>query len=309
MNPSWIGIRASAVLAILGSAMTLFLAGTLAWAAFHVSEAESPAMSQPMLKGMMIALAVFFAAFGVWGITTAAGVLRRRPWSRLSMIIFAVLLVGMGGSAVVGMLFIHLPDTPNVAPAVMRYVRLGITTFYASLTVIGVWWLMLFNGRATKLYFSGERPAAQPASPARPLSITIIGWYLLLGAIGSAAGAVLRLPGMFFGLTFTGWTALAVYTAFAAAQIFLGTGLLQLQNSARMASIVYFGVAVANVIACVLLPGFPDRMRILMNAFPAWQRANYPLPEVAAMQGMMLCGTLFALVPIWFLVRRRPAFA
>src|SRR3989442_128315 len=79
----------------------LGVAGVLVWVAFNGPE-QSTAM-----KPALLALAVFFAALTGWGIATAAGVFRRRGWARGSMIIFAVLLAGMGGSAVLGIAFIR----------------------------------------------------------------------------------------------------------------------------------------------------------------------------------------------------------
>ncbi|MBZ5619569.1 MAG: hypothetical protein LAQ69_12725 [Acidobacteriia bacterium] len=300
----WIGIRVSAVLTVLGSITTLLFAGLMLWTGFHASQLEAPAESPFPIKGMMVALAVFFVALSVWGISTAMGVFRHRGWARLSMVIFAVLLVGMGGSALLGILFIRFPETGNVPPQMMQNIRVGIAAFYGAMAVIGAWWLLLFNASPTKQYF-----AEQPAAPgARPLSIGIIGWYLLLCALGTATAAILRVPGIFFGLVFTGWTALAVYTAFTAVNIYLGTGLLHLQESARVASIVYFGVMAVNSVAMVMLPGFDDRMRIVQQAMPSFLRAGQTPPALEGTGGFMLAGTLLLVVPIWFLVRRRAAF-
>ena len=151
--------------------------------------------------------------------------------------------------------------------------------------------------------------AEQPPAPgARPLSIAIIGWYLLLCAVGTAVGAILRVPGVFFGAVFTGWTAMAVYTAFTAVEIYLGSGLLQLQEPTRVASIVYFAVmAVSSVVTCVV-PGFATRMQTLQQAMPAFLRAPQAPASLEGTSGLMLISTLFMAVPIWFLVRRRAAF-
>lgn len=302
--PKWIGIRVSAGLTILGSVVTLLFAALMVWTALHASRLETPVESPFPLKAMMVTMAVFFAAFSAWGISTAIGIFRRRGWARLSMIVFALLLVGMGGSALVGILFIKMPDTGNVSPATMQNVRVGIAAFYGAMAVIGAWWLLLFNSSATKQYFA-ERTAEPDA---RPLSIAIIGWYLLLCAVGTATGAILRMPGMLFGLILTGWEALAIYTAFTAVEIYLGAGLLQLQESARVASIAWFGLLAVNSVVTVALPGFAGRMQIVQQALPAFLRGGQtPLP-IEGTGALMLMGTLIVAVPIWFLVRRRAAF-
>jgi hypothetical protein len=299
--PKWIGIRVSAILALLGSAAALLFA---MWAALHTSQVERPVEPPLPLKVIMLSMAVLFAAFGAWGLSTAIGIFRRRGWARLSMIIFALLLVGMGGSALVGILFIKMPGTGNVSPATMQNVRVGIAAFYGAMAVIGAWWLLLFNSGPTKQYFA-ERPAA-PGS--RPLSISIIGWYLLVSAVGTAAAAILRMPGMLFGLILTGWAALAIYTVFTAVQIYLGASLLQLQEPARVASIVWFGLLAANSVMTVVLPGFAGRMQIVQQALPAFLRVGQQPVPIEGTGGMMLMGTLIVAAPIWFLVRRRAAF-
>lgn len=57
-------------------------------------------------------------------------------------------------------------------------VRLVIAAFYGVLTAIGVWWLVLFSRSRTKEYFAGHGPVIESA---RPLSISVIAWYMLAG--------------------------------------------------------------------------------------------------------------------------------
>jgi hypothetical protein len=301
----WIGIRVSAVLTILGSVATLLLAGLMLWTAFHASQLDTRVESPVALKGMMAALAAFFTAFSVWGFATGTGIFRRRGWARLSMIIFAVLLVGMGGSALVGILFIRFPEAGGISAQAMQNVRVGIAAFYGAMTVIGAWWLLLFNSNPTKRYFEEEREEA--ARRAQPLSISVIGWYLLVCAVVTAAGAITRVPAMLFGVILTGWGALAVYTAFTAVQIYLGSGLLQFQESARLASLGYFGLMTANVVVMVGLPGFAERIRLAQQSLPGFLGAGRT-PMIEGARGLMMVGMLAVVVPMWFLVRRRAAF-
>lgn len=298
-----IGIRVSGVLAIVGSVATLLLAGTMLWASFHASQLDSRMESPVPLKGVLAALAAFFTGFGVWGLFTGIGVFRHRGWARLSMIIFAMLLVGMGGSALVGILFIRFPEGGSVSSQAIQNIRVGIASFYGAMTVIGAWWLVLFTTNDTKQYF-----ADWEASPdIRPLSISVIGWYLLLCALGTAVAAILRLPAVVFGTVITGWAVLGVYTVLTAIQIYLGTGLLQLQESARVASLFYFGLLTANFGLVFGLPGFTDRMLLVQQALPAFLRGGQP-PVLEGTRGLMMVAILFVVVPMWFLVRRRRVF-
>ena len=59
-----------------------------------------------------------------------------------------------------------------------------------------------------------------------------------------------------------------------------------------------------------LLPDFAGRMRLMQDAFPRFLRWSQQQP--VALDGswvFALVGALLAAVPIWFLVRRRAAFA
>lgn len=300
----WIAIRVSAALTIVGSILTLVLAGLLVIAAFFTPPPPAAAESPVPFKGVMAGLALFLAAFSVWGLVTGIGVFRRRGWARLSIMIFAVLLVGMGGSALIGILFIRLPQNPDLSRQMLLAIRLGIAAFYGILAVIGVWWLLLFNSPRSKHYFTEVQPETQDG---RPLSVSIIGWYLLLGTLITAAAAILRVPGMLFGVLVTGWAALGLYTAFAALNLYLGSGLLQLQESARIASIVYFMIAALNGAVSFLLPNFEGRMRAMQDAFPRFLRwSQQPMPLTS--WGLALSAAMVAAIPIWFLVRRRAAF-
>ena len=132
---------------------------------------------------------------------------------------------------------------PEGNQAITSMIRWGMAAFYALLTVIGVWWLVLFNRSRTKDYFGRQEPVSERA---RPLSVSVIAWCLLVGAACMVPSLIFRFPAVLFGIFLTGWVTLAVYTAFAAAQIYLGTGLLHLREQARVGAIGYFCFGAVN---------------------------------------------------------------
>ncbi len=140
------------------------MAGMMAWGMFHAKPPAEMALPPAALKVFGVAMGALFAGVGAWGIWTAVAVFRRRGWARISRLVLAALLVFMGGSAM------------------LEKVRWGIAASYGTLALIGAWWLGLFNRGATKQYFAEREPARESA---RPLSIGIIGWYLLAGAANS----------------------------------------------------------------------------------------------------------------------------
>ena len=304
MRRLWIGIRISAALLALGGVAMLLVAAAVWWVVLY---APSTAVQEaPPPKALVVALAAFFAVLGLWAVATAIGVLRRREWARVSTVIMAVLLAAMGGSAVLGILFVRLPESQAVPARTMANIRVAIAAFYGAMALVGGWWLLLFNSGDARLYFAERNPA--PGAPARPLSISIIAWYLLLFSLATAAAAMLRIPAMVFGAVVTSWGALAVYTVFTAVQIYLGTGLWQLQNPARIGSIVYFSLAMANSALAAGLPGFETRFQLMLQALPHFLRPISAPGMIAETWVLAILASVLGAAPIWFLARRRQAF-
>src|ERR1039457_1377373 len=100
MARKWIGIRASGGLAIAGSLATLVLGGLMLISMTLAPPPMGPAAPPFPMAAIGIVMAAIFALFSGWGIWTAIGILRRRGWARVSIVIFAVLLTftGVGGA-------------------------------------------------------------------------------------------------------------------------------------------------------------------------------------------------------------------
>ena len=306
MRRKWIAIRASAVLAIAGSLATLAIGGAMLFGTLKAPPpATGPAMPPFPLAAIGIVMAALSAALSGWGISTAIGIFRRRQWARISIVVFAVLLTFIGASTFLAILFMRLPAQEGVSQSMMDAIRWGMAGLYGVLAAIGVWWLVLFNLSSTKEYFAQHAPS-QP--PSRPLSVSMIGWYLLISSPFLAAMAVVRMPAFVFGAVITGWGGLAVYTLFAGAQIYLGTGLLRLREQARLGTIGYFCLMALNSAITMGLPGYAAKMQIAMREMPKLFPAGVPpqMPQPGWL--FVLIGIAFAAVPIWFLVRRRAAF-
>ena len=122
-----------------------------------------------------------------------------------------------------------------------------------------------------------------------------------------AVSAVFKIPAFVFGAVITGWGALAVYSAFTVAQLYLGSGILQLQEHARIGGIAYFCFCALNSLT-VTLTGWDSKMGILKREVPKLFPAGVPasMPQPAWIFGVM--GTAFVAIPVWFLIRRRTAF-
>ena len=136
----------------------------------------------------------------------------------------------------------------------------------------------------------------------------MIGWYLLISSLFLAVPAVIRLPAFVFGAVVTGWAGLAVYTVFAAVQVFLGAGLLRLREPARVGAIAYFCLMALNSVVTWALPGYEAKMRLMLREMTKLSPAGAPAQMPQPMWVFMLMGIAFVAIPVWFLVRRRAAF-
>ncbi|MBN9661427.1 MAG: hypothetical protein J0H49_24745 [Acidobacteria bacterium] len=302
MSPRWIGIRASAVITILGSLVTLLLAALmLFFAIVRPAAPDGPAPPVPV-KWITIAMANVNLLLTAWGLATATAIFRRRPWSRISILVFAVILAFFGTFWSLILFSMPVPDTPGLdADKVSMFLRLA-GSVYLALGALGIWWLVLFNRQTTKSYF--VRPVDFREDP-RPLSIRVIAWYLLVGVAILLPMSILRLPTFMFGYALSGWSVLAVYLPFIGIQAYVGLGLLRLRESARVAGICYFGVVAVNGLMSLSSQRQQEFMELMRRTY-AWMDQPGYQPQFS--WPFLLIMLLLAALPAYFLIRHRSAF-
>ncbi len=297
--PKWFAIRASATIAIAGSAAALIFSAVLALAVLLTPPRETGPLPPGVMKIAGVAVATVFAGGAAWGVCSGVGVFRRRNWARVSMIVFAGLLAFLGVTGALAAIALPFGDAPDVDHRAAAIVRASMIAFYGLITVLGAWWLVLFTRKTAMKYF--EAPERAPDE--RPISIGVVAWSLLASAVVTALAAALRSPTAFFGFVVSGWAAAAIYTVYTAALIYLGSGLLHLDNAARAWSIVFFCAVAANGVVAALSPGLRERGQSLALELEGYSRIEIPDVSFA-----WWVGAAFAVIPIWFLVRRRAAF-
>ena len=226
--PRSVGITISAIVVFAGSAFTL-LGGAMLVVGSALLSRSSPATNLPMNSGVFLAAdAVLSFGFGGWGLASGIGLLYLKSWARISTLVFAGFLVCISLPAAALILLIPLPNShdPSLPFNFMSVTRMAMALFYGVFAVLGGCWLYFFNKRSVKMRFE-ERPstlesaagdlfsAAQIPAPAvsqgaRPLSTTIIGWFLLITAALAPLGLLFnraffpgtQLPLYFFGFFF-----------------------------------------------------------------------------------------------------------
>jgi len=302
--PKWIAIRASGVVALAGSAAALVFSVVAAAALIFAKPQPAGPVAPELVRIAGGVMAAVFAGAAAWGICTGLGVFRRRNWARISMVVLGGLLAFFGGTGALAMLLVPFPMNPDVDQHIAGIVRVSVVAFYLALALVGAWWLIVFNRQSGKRYFAEGGAVTESA---RPLSIGAIGWYLLVASVGTALCSVFRIPTMLFGFMVTGWTTLAVCTVLTAIQLYLGAGLLQLDEKARVWSIYYLAAMGANGLGIAVAPGYVDRMRTFAAQFQGFSHMDMPAMPNAWLIG--ISSVAWVAVLVWFLVRRRAAFA
>lgn len=316
------GVTITAVLNFVGCGLTMF---TSFFAVLGFALQPPMPQAPEFLKYMQFFTVVLMLGAGAWGIATAVALLRMREWSRISQTVFAALLLLV---SVPGMLvFFFLPfsqlessGNPQMDAHVISVVRIFVMAFYGSLAALAAWWLYYFNTQAVRAAFAGQPVSAIPADPVtsalpgpmgrgRPVSMTIIGALLIIGALSFPMLIVTHFPLFMFGFALTGWTAGAIALAFGVAQGAAGIGLLQLKSWGRELAIYVFSFGLVNVAASVFLPGSQARFEQTIDSIYA--SMNFPpnIPQIHFPLWFMLIGSVpVLLVELYFVVTRKWAF-
>jgi hypothetical protein len=335
--PRSVGITVSAVVVLIGSAFTILGGAMMVLASVFLSK-SSPAANAPVNLGYFVVIeAVILFGFGGWGLVTGIGLINLQPWARISTLVFAAILVFISLPGAVLLAVIPLPNTtnnPNLPSNFMTILRVGMVTFYAMVAALGGFWLYLFNRQHVKAQFQREQPAVESAVPdlhlgtlvaahstghrARPLSITIIGWFLVVSSAATPLFLLfystflpgMQLPLFFLGFFFFGRSASLILIVWMAAQMVAAVGLLKLKNWGLFATIGLQCLAVTNAVLLVGIPANRARFQQLMETMMASMntRMPQPAPFVVPMWAGIASSLPIVFVILWFLITRKQAF-
>jgi len=310
------GVTISAIFVFIGSGVTLaFGLLMIAVAMFVPGQPQQP----PLVRYILLFSVALYLALGVWGVASGIGLLRLRQWARISILVFSGILLVFTVPALLILPFIPMPSTAGMPDDFGLIIKVGMGAIYGSIAAIGVGWLYFFNQRTVSDQFrrlSGPGsteppfPAAQPSR--RPLSITIIGWLLLLGPVFLVPTLLLHLPMLFFGQSLDGWRASLFVLTWCAVQGTAGVGLLKLQPWARILAIATFLFGMLNCL-WMTLPGSMSRLEQMNTAM----QVRMGLPALAAPPGVLRIGLWMGVVvgvagmaiQIWFVATRKQAFS
>ena len=221
---------------------------------------------------------------------------------------------------------------------------------------VGIWWIVFFNRAGVKAQFLSQTlpysqmgqgtapyglaipysatppppplasttdlaptatpPTVAPAPSARPLSISIIAWLMLISCLVIPFNIVFHAPAILFTAILTGWPAVIVLLVFTAVHLYIGIALLKMQPAGRLTGIGYFVFGILNFIVFYLAPGRNARVARLLEveqSMFSWMRsaqANAPFtPEMTPFFiAIAIVIAVIYLVLIYFLAAAKPAF-
>jgi hypothetical protein len=159
-------------------------------------------------------------------------------------------------------------------------------------------------------------PIAAPTRPARPLSISIIAWFILAGCIFLPFSIVLRAPTVLFTAILTGWPAVILLSLFGALHLYMGIALLKMKSSGRLVGMGYYIFGLLNTAIFYLAPGRSARITRLLDAeqsiFPWLRSAQTDSPFMGDITPVLVIGAIFGIavcvVFLYFLIAAKPAF-
>lgn len=321
------GVTVIAILSLIGSILTFLMGLFVGLMVFIVPmPAEGLPNSPPFFRTVLLFGALIYVVPAIWGFFSSIGLLRLKNWARISLIVFSVLLIFIAGFGGLVSLVIPTPPSPTPAPhAVAVAVRWFTALISLTLVGLGIWWLIFLTREKVRVQFLpiaatevGEPSllGAQIATAKRPLSITILAWFMLVICMFIPFNLLLHAPTFLLTTILTGWPAALVQICFGALNLGIGIGLLRLSPVARKAAIAYFVVGFINVEIFYLLPGGADRMLSLLMR----QQASLPWGRMGQAQDifqgnlkpLLIIGAFAAVVgfvvPLYFLITRKYAF-
>ncbi len=299
------GITATVVLLAVGGLACLGMAALMFVVYFMMENIGGTRMPQMPVAFRVFPIALF-GGLGAWVLVTAVGVWKLRNWGRLSLIAFSALMVIMQGLSALMMFFIPFPPADPRTDQIMHVARILLVVFYLVQVAIGVWWLIYFNRNSIKLLYLGD--VIQSDRSARPLSIVVIAWHLVVFGLMSLPMATTGWPTMLFGVVVQGWWAISAYLAFGAVSFFLGYALLKLHPRAVDWTIAYlcFLILHASVFWFVGDPEAAMREILAEMQMPSMPQAQ-AIPAMPMWLSLGISLATFA-VPLWYLVTRRDAY-
>jgi hypothetical protein len=299
------GVTVSAVVLIIGSLLTILMGIYMLSPALFLPESmPETQLPSPMVYSVKI---MSFACFGaaLWGLLTAVNLFRMRSWSRLSILVIAVLILFTFVPSLLLFLLLPLlvPDVVLIRQSSYLYV---LAALHAVPIFFGIVWLVYFNRAAVKAAFLQR--LSQEEGPRRPLSITVIAWHAMIFGLCTFAMLFQRWPAYFFGFVLGGWVGSIISIATAAFEMTVGVGLLKLKPWSHTAAVWFCIYSMVQTLFFAIMPNTTALIEAVQREVsPTLRLSPVVLPQaffwILALVGWLTFGTA-----LWYLLTRKKAF-
>jgi hypothetical protein len=297
------GVTAAAVVMMIGGSLFLLMAALTG----AVLVLGGPRMNNLKGQGPMIALGLIcYLAGGAFGLITGAGLLKLREWARVATLIFSGFGIMISIFMLAVFLLMPIPPSPQATPQFMFTFRLITSLIVLVPASTSLWWLIYFLTAGAKAQFAGE---FVEGARGLPMSMKIIGWYLLIASVFTPIGTLQYGLGVFLIWILHPPASYAWSAVLAIWGIFSGIGLLKRRRWGWNCTVAF---QIFGLISLACTAAKPEMMTRIMAAVAA-SNPNHAIPPFAPSVNFVRVVMGFSLaltgVILWFLVARRFAFA
>jgi hypothetical protein len=339
-------VTAAGVVAILigalGALGAIFIEASML-SVFRLASANKGVPFPGAARAMASVTWLFLFLLAVFGIFVGAGILRRRNWARISILIWGGLMAFFSAITMVATFFVmnNLPSTlPNAADAAsfMDVFKWVLALFYAIPLGVGIWWLILFtrkpvvddfNPLLARLHpgktldasgFPQEPPAPPsyvPGGPACPLPLLIIAGLDIFSGVFMLTflfipySFITSIPFFLFGHAFHGGFSLVFFALLGVVYAICGVGIIKLKPWALDPLIWCKALLFLSGIVTLLNPQFVPTMKEAiaktMPTNPELPANLFPFSDTY-FKSMMAFGYVFSGVLLAILIVYRKRF-
>ena len=246
----------------------------LAFAAlFHVDSSSShavlPAYTRTLSEIVWGTLLVA-ACYLIW---CGIGVIRLRAWARISLLIFAAMMLFFGVIGIFVFLFVAFASDMPGPPGMKTIILATLVFVYGVPVILAFWWLILFTRRSVVAQFQARAAMLAPSrtvrfsKPGCPLPVSIVAWFLLSSILSLAILPFLPfpLPAIFFGHMFVGPVAMVLLLVQSLGIVAGSIGLLRLQRWSFPLTVGLQLFYLANGLITFIAPNYVDQARTIVK--------------------------------------------
>lgn len=255
---------------------------------------------------------LFFLVLSVFGIFTGVGLIRLKNWARISILVFSGFTVFFGSIALLFLMAIPFPTNPTGPPVEPGAVKAIVLMVYGIPVLIGIWWLVLFNLKATRAQFAGAPSQTSPEIspvPSCPLPVQIIAVLYLFSLLSVIFIPLIHtpFPAVIFGHALYGPAGKVLFVVVGLLLVIGANGLLKLKKWSYPLVLGIQGFWLLSGVVSTLSPAYPRLMQDVLSQMHFPENIAFPY-SMRQLQFFSWFGLLFGALVIGILLYYRRRF-